>query len=123
MIKGRGVQLGGASDFEVRFVGPVVRGNYAWYLVMFVIFMGFGGAVVGDVLKSFRGGGGGGQCKPQEGGLFLIGKEGGILTICNTAETLLLGTLKDFIGYLLSLNFCCFTCFVSTEIGKAKSAS
>ena len=61
MIKGRGVQLGGASDFEVRFVGPVVRGNYAWYLVMFVIFMGFGGAVVGDVLKSFRGGGGGGR--------------------------------------------------------------
>ena len=122
MIKGRGVQLGVASEFEVRFVGPVVRGNSAWYLVMFVIFMGFGGAVVGDVLKSFRGEGGG-QCKPQEGGLFLIGKEGGILTICNTAETLLLGTLKDFIGYLLSLNFCCFTCFVSTEIGKAKSAS
>ena len=57
MIKGRGVQLGVASEFEVRFVGPVVRGNSAWYLVMFVIFMGFGGAVVGDVLKSFRGGG------------------------------------------------------------------
>ena len=56
MIKGRGVQLGVASEFEVRFVGPVVRGNSAWYLVMFVIFMGFGGAVVGDVLKSFRGG-------------------------------------------------------------------
>ena len=56
MIKGRGVQLGGASEFEVHFVGPVVRGNSAWYLVMFVIFMG--GAVVGDVLKSFRGGGG-----------------------------------------------------------------
>ena len=31
----------------------VVGGNYAWCLVIFVIFMGFGGAEVGDVLKSF----------------------------------------------------------------------
>ena len=38
-------------------------------------------------------------------------------------EPLLLGNVKDFIGYLLSLNNCCFTCFVSTEIDKAKSAS
>ena len=75
MIKGRGVQLGGASDFEVRFVGPVVRGNYAWYLVMFVIFMGFGGAVVGDILKSFRGGGGGAMQAPRRGSIF--NREGG----------------------------------------------
>ena len=33
-------------------MGLVVRGNYAWCLVIFVIFMGFGGAEVGDVLKS-----------------------------------------------------------------------
>ena len=38
-------------------------------------------------------------------------------------EPLLLGTVKDFIGYALSLNYCCFTCFVFTEIDKAKSAS
>ena len=30
-------------------------------------------------------------------------------------------TVKDFIGYLFSLNYCCFTCLVSIEIGKAKS--
>ena len=41
-------------------MGLVVRGKYAWYLVIFAIFMGFGGAEVGDVLKSSFGGGGGG---------------------------------------------------------------
>ena len=46
---------------------------------MFLIFMGFGGAEVRDVLKSF----GGWQCKPQ--GAILMGKEGGVLTVCNTA--------------------------------------
>ena len=35
---------------------------------------------MGNVLKSF----GGWQCKPQEGGAMLMGKEGGVLTICNT---------------------------------------
>ena len=36
----------GASDecLEVSFVGLVVRGNYVWCVVIFVIFMGFGGA-------------------------------------------------------------------------------
>ena len=34
----------------------------------------------------------------------------------------LLGIVKDFIGYLFFLCYCGFTCFVSTEIGKAKSA-
>ena len=76
MIKGRGVQLGGASEFEVCFVGPVVRGNSAWYLVMFVIFMGFRGAVVGDVLKSFRGGGGGGVMQATRRGS-IFNREGG----------------------------------------------
>ena len=37
-------------------MGLVVRGNYAWYLVRFVIFMGFGGAEVRVILKSFGGG-------------------------------------------------------------------
>ena len=79
--KGRGVQLRGASEdwFEVCFVGLGVRGNYTWFLVMFLIFMGFGGAEVRDVLKSF----GGWQCKPQ--GAILMGKGGGVLTVCNTA--------------------------------------
>ena len=36
-------------------MGLVVKENYAWCLVMFVIFMGFGGGEVGDVLKSFGG--------------------------------------------------------------------
>ena len=40
------VQPGGASEdcLEVCFVGLVVGGNYVWYLVIVVIFMGFGGA-------------------------------------------------------------------------------
>ena len=52
------------------FVGLVVMGNYARCLVMFVIFMGFGGAEVRDALKST----GGWQCKPQEGGAISMGK-------------------------------------------------
>ena len=59
-------------------MGLVVKENSAWCLVMFVIFMGFGGGEVGDVLKSF----GGWQSKPQEGGAILMGKEGEALTIC-----------------------------------------
>ena len=51
--------LGGASEecLEVCFLGLVVRGNYVWCLVIFVIFMGFEGAEVRDVLKSSLGGG------------------------------------------------------------------
>ena len=63
-------------------MGLVVKGNYAWCLVMFVISIGFGGAEVRDVLKSFKWGL---QCKPQEGGAFLMGKGSGVLAICNTA--------------------------------------
>ena len=66
--------LGEQSEdcLEVRVVGLVVRGNYEWCLVMFVIFLRFGGAEVGDVLKSF----GAWQCKQQEGGATLMGKWG-----------------------------------------------
>ena len=66
--------LGEQSEdcLEVRVVGLVVRGNYEWCLVMFVIFLRFGGAELGDVLKSF----GGWQCKQQEGGATLMGKWG-----------------------------------------------
>ena len=60
-------------------MGLGVRENYAWFLVMFLIFMGFGGAQANDVLKSFWGW----QCKPQ--GAILMGKGGGVLTVCNTA--------------------------------------
>ena len=51
--------MGGVSEecLEVCFLGLVVRGNYVWCLVIFVIFMGFGGAEVRDVLKSSLGGG------------------------------------------------------------------
>ena len=64
----------GASDdcLEVCFVGLVIR-DYVWCFVIFVIFMGFGGAEVGDVVKSLFGGW---QCKPQEEGSILMGKEG-----------------------------------------------
>ena len=39
------------------FVGLVVKGNYVWCLVLFVMFMGFGGAEVVDALNSSFGGG------------------------------------------------------------------
>ena len=35
----------------------------------------------------------------------------------------LLGTVKEFIGYLFSLYFCCFAYFVSIQFGKGKRAS
>ena len=40
------VQSRGASEdcLEVCFLGLVVGGNYVWYLVIVVIFMGFEGA-------------------------------------------------------------------------------
>ena len=40
------VQPGGASEdcLEVCFVRLVVGGNYVWFLIISVIFMGFGGA-------------------------------------------------------------------------------
>ena len=61
------VQPGGSK--RRRFVGLVVRGNFVWYLVIFVMFMGFEGAKRwGNALKSsfgvamqairFKGGGG-----------------------------------------------------------------
>ena len=37
---------------EACFVWLVVRGNYVWCLIIFVIFMRFGGVEVGDALKS-----------------------------------------------------------------------
>ena len=64
------------------------------------------------------------QCKPQGGGGILMGKGGSryvILLYWNFI--VLLDTVKGFIGYLFSLYFCCFTYFVSIEIGKGKSAS
>ena len=64
---------------KIFFVGLVVRGKYVWCLVIFVIFMRFGGAELGDVLKSsFRGW----QCKPPEGGAILMGKEGVGFSLC-----------------------------------------
>ena len=36
-------------------MGLVVRGNYAWSLVIFIIFIGFRRAEVRDLLKSFGG--------------------------------------------------------------------
>ena len=42
-VRGGGVSLACTEDcLEVCFVGLVVGGNYTWYLVLVVIFMGFG---------------------------------------------------------------------------------
>ena len=72
---------------------------------------------------------GGNASHNGEEGAILMGKDGGrgshshyvIMLYWNFV--VLLDTVKDFIGYLFSLYFCCFTYFVSIEIGKGKSAS
>ena len=62
MIKGSRVgkfSLGVASEdcLTVCFVELVLRENYVWCLVIFVVFMGFGVAEVGDAFKSSLAGG------------------------------------------------------------------
>ena len=80
---GGGFSLWEASEdyFEVCFVGLMVRGNYVGCLAMFVIFMGFGGAEVGDALKSSFGGG---NASHKKGEAILMGKEGVGFSLCNT---------------------------------------
>ena len=63
---------------EICSVGLVVGGNYVWYLMIVVIFMGFGEAGAkrcADALKSSIGV----AMQAAEGGLFLEGR--GILTM------------------------------------------
>ena len=100
------------NAFEVCFVGLVVERICVWCLVIVFIFMGFGQAGAkrcGGCLKVISWGW---WCKSQKGAL-LIGKAGShyvILLYCETLLQVLLGTVKDFIGYLFSLYYCCFTC-------------
>ena len=65
------------------------------------------------------------QCNPQgRRGVSNFNGEGGhYVTLLYWNFIFLLGTVKDFIGFLFSLYFCCFTYFVSTEIGKGKTVS
>ena len=74
-LGGGGGGGGAIEDYlEVCFVGLVVTGNYVWCLVIFVIFMGFGGAEVGGCYVVIIWGW---QCKLQEGGCNFNG-EGGV---------------------------------------------
>ena len=77
MIKGSRVgkfSLGVASEdcLTVCFVELVLRENYVWCLVIFVVFMRFGVAEVGDALKSSLAGG---NPSHRSGEAVLIGKE------------------------------------------------
>ena len=85
MLRAGEFSLGEAGEdcLEVCFVGLVVRRNYEWCLVIFVIFvMRFGGAEVWDALKPSLGGGNA-NYKSEEA--ILMGKEVGVLTIYDTA--------------------------------------
>ena len=75
MPRAREFSLRGASEdcLEDCFVALVVRENYVWYLVIFVIFMGIGGAEVGIDLKSSFGDGNASHKSREE---ILMGKEG-----------------------------------------------
>ena len=48
----------------------------------------------------------------------------GEFSLCNAVVLKLYlslnGTVKDFIGYLISLYYSCFTCFIFIEIGRSK---
>ena len=82
--------------------------------------MGFGGAKRwgwGDALKSSFGV----AMQVTRGrAVFMEKRASHYVKYCYIENLLqvLLGTAKDFIGYLFSLYYCCF---VSIEIGKAKS--
>ena len=71
-------------------MGLVVRENYAWCLV---IFMGFGGAEVGDVLKSFGGWGRGGNASQRGCNFNGEGGWGSHYMYYCCVETLLLGKI------------------------------
>ena len=99
---------------EVCFMGLVIGRNYVWCLVIVVIFMRFGQAGAkscGGCLKVINCG----WRKSQKRGTLFIGKAGFslcLLLFCETLLQVLLGiyTVTDFIRYLFSLYYCCFTC-------------
>ena len=97
--KGQGqFSPGGASEdcLEVCFVGLVVRRNYVWYIVIFFIFMGFGGAELGDALKTSFGLA---MQATRGGDEILMGKRR--FSLCNTAVLNLTGYCKKFYRILL----------------------
>ena len=86
-------------------MGLVLERNYVWCLVIVVIFMRFGQAGAkscGGCLKVINCG----WRKSQKRGTYVI------MLYCETLLQVLLGTytVTDFIGYLFSLYYCCFTC-------------
>ena len=100
---------------EVCFVGLVVERICIWCLVIVAIFMGFGQAAAkrcGDSQNSSIGG-----CDAShKRGAFFIGKAGShcVIYICCIVKlhykSYWVYTVKDFIEYLFSLYYCCFTC-------------
>ena len=106
----------------VYFMGLVVGENYVWYLASLVTFKWFGQALAKRCGGRFKVITWGDNITHKLGTLF-IGKAGSHCVMLLFCETLyvLLGTVKNFIGYLFSLYYCCFNCFISTEIGKVKS--
>ena len=81
--------------------------------------MGFGGGKRWwDALKSSFGM----AMQATRGGGSFYGE--GEFSLCNAVVLKLYlslnGTVKDFIGYLISLYYSCFTCFIFIEIGRPK---
>ena len=100
---------------EVCFVGLVVGRNYVWCLSIVVIFMEFGQAraksfgvcllVINWVWR----------CKSQKGDSFhrkarFSLSNNDVLWNFFASLTGYIYTVKDFIRYLFSLYYCCFTC-------------
>ena len=105
--------------FEVCFVEIVVERNYVWCLVIVVIFKESRGAKRSEVRDTIIWCGNASH-KGKRRGQYLWR----MVVIC-CAETLLSvlqGSAKDFRRYVFSLYYCCFTCFVSIDIGKTNSA-
>ena len=77
---------------EVCFVGPVVRGNYVWYIVIVVVFLGFGQAGAKWCEGGFKVINWGGNANDKRVTPF-IGKGGGGGGGFSLCHTTVLGTL------------------------------
>ena len=85
-----------------------------WWLVIIVIFMGFGQAGANRCRGCLKVISWEWWFKSQKGALF-IGRTGFHYVILLYCETFWVYTVKDFIGYLFSPYYCCFTCLKSAK--------
>ena len=96
----------------------MIGGNYVWYLVIVVIIWDLQEQRGGGHFKVFIWHGNAshkrGSCNGKRSSHYVIWTIE-VLCYIETLLQVLLGTVKDFIGYLFFLYYCCFTCFLSWD--------